>query len=141
MLKEQANKSTSHLDKSRSLRYRVDESLVSKSETMSRQAAQQAEPAHVPQWLTRLHMLFYVIAEHEMNIELVRSELCENDEFSPRGLFKYMQMGRATDGKIGANELKEFMYRDDEMDPETLELVVKEVVKEFDCDFDGVLSY
>ena len=37
--------------------------------------------------------------------------------------------------------MKEFMVRDDELDPKCLDLVVQEVIKEFDCDADGALSY
>lgn len=50
-----------------------------------------AAPKSKPKWLSKLHMLFYVIAEHEMNIEQVRRELCENEDFSPKCLFKYIQ--------------------------------------------------
>lgn len=53
-----------------------------------------------PKWLHRLQMLFYLIAEHEMNIEHVRTELSENDEFSPKGLFRYLK-GQRSDGKVG----------------------------------------
>jgi len=46
-------------------------------------------------WNVDLLMLLHVIAEHEMNIEEVRMELCQNQEFSPVALFKFLKMDKA----------------------------------------------
>ena len=86
-------------------------------------------------------MLFHIIAEHEMNIEEVRMELCQNSEFSPKALFKFLKMEKKDGDAISCEQIREFIYRDNEMKDDCLDLVVKEIIRDFDCDLDGALNY
>ena len=43
--------------------------------------------------------------------------------------------------RIYVDQLKEFMFRDNEMKDDCLDMVVGEVIRDYDCDLDGALNY
>lgn len=93
-------------------------------------------------WIRDLHMLFVVIAEHEHAIEQARKQLCGQSHFNPIGLFK--SINSSGDGKIKAKEIQELLSSDPDgqvLDPEGFDEVIKEIIREFDCDFDDELGY
>ena len=63
-----------------------------------------------------------------MNIEEVRVELCQNQEFSPQALFNSMKLEKKDCANITHEHVKEFLYRDDELTNECLDTVVHDFI-------------
>lgn len=84
-------------------------------------------------------MLLLTIAEHESNIEEARQDLAALCEFSPKRLFNYMDIEK--DDKITADELVQFMFDNGMAGNDTTENIAREVIKEFDTELNGSLTY
>ena len=84
-------------------------------------------------------MLFLTIAEHESNIEEVRADLAALTDFSPVQLFKHINEER--DDRLKVDEMVQFMFDNGVTGTDTNEVIVREMIQEFDIDLDGTLNY
>ena len=86
------------------------------------------------------------IAEHECNIEEVRQDLCASKDFQPQALFRLFDIKH--DNMICKDELKNFIIDSTrgkrapmDLDGHCLDQVTAEILKDFDSDYDGFLSF
>ena len=111
-----------------------------KSKTSERSKKDEKEVIKVSnKWLRNVHMLFLTIAEHESNIEEVRADLAALTDFSPVQLFKHINEER--DDRLKVDEMVQFMFDNGVTGTDTNEVIVREMIQEFDIDLDGTLNY
>ena len=77
------------------------------------------------------------MAQQESNIERLRWELAECQDFSPQALFNLIDEEK--DNEIGLEELQQYMF--DNFIKNISEKVVCEIITEFDSDQNGHLTF